>query len=183
MFLGMVTDYFLIYCYLINETVLAYCVANCSELMSKLHDAMSMTKSDAKSKFALKKSLKYFMWTSLVKSKLLAMFCNILHMSVRPRFILGVGSISTKPYSCGLMRTGFIKRKKITVPTAWKPAWRKRCDTIEYKQWHTMRKWRGNIFAELTIESMTLWVNWRRFWRFSSTFSFDSTRDGSTLFF
>ncbi len=150
--------------------------------MSKLHDEMSMTKSVAKSKFPLRKSLKYFMWTSLVKRRLLAMFCKILHMSVRPRFILGVGSMSTRPYSWGLISTGLMKRKNITVPTAWKPAWRNLCDTMEYKQWHTMRKWSGNILAELTMAFMTLWVSWRRFWRFSSTFSFGSTRDGSTFF-
>ena len=170
-----------IFSYLINETLLAYWLANCSELMSKLHDEMSMTKSVAKSKFPLRKSLKYFMWTSLVKRRLLAMFCKILHISVRPRFILGVGSMSTRPYSCGLMSTGLMKRKNMTVPTAWKPAWRNLCDTMECKQWHTMRTWSGNTLAELTMAFMTLWVSWRRFWRFSSTFSFGSTRDGSTF--
>ena len=41
------------------------------------------------------------MCISLVKSRWLAMFCMILHISVRPRFIRGVGSFSTIPDSYG----------------------------------------------------------------------------------
>lgn len=55
----------------------------------------------AASKLVLRKSLKGLMWSSLVKRTWLAMFCMILHMRVRPLFILSVGCWSMMPDSQG----------------------------------------------------------------------------------
>jgi len=53
------------------------------------------------SKLAFSMSLKPLIWFSLVKSRWLAMFCIILHIRVRPRFIFCVASTSIMPDSYG----------------------------------------------------------------------------------
>ena len=53
------------------------------------------------SKIDFKKSLKGLICCSFVKSTWLAMFCMILHMRVKPRFIREVGCCSIMPDSLG----------------------------------------------------------------------------------
>ncbi len=57
------------------------------------------------SKLALRKSLKGLICCSLVKRTWLAMFCMILHIRVRPRFIRDVGCWSIIPSSHGATAT------------------------------------------------------------------------------